>query len=62
MTETTNNIDIDAVEARRDELTREYTDIWHRHNDAINAIPARADLRTMDDSATTRPARRRRTG
>jgi hypothetical protein len=41
------NINIDAVEARRDELTDEYAGAWRAHNEAISAIPARADLRDM---------------
>jgi hypothetical protein len=49
MTDTTKTIDIDAVEARRDELTREYADIWRSHNGAISAIPVDASLRDMDD-------------
>jgi hypothetical protein len=48
MTAQAHNIDIDAVEARRDELTQEYAGIWRAHNDAINAIPADTSLRDID--------------
>jgi len=41
-------IDIDAVEARIDELRGEHTAAWHVHNDAIGALPGDATLRDMD--------------
>lgn len=49
MTDNTHTIDIDAIESRRDDLTREYADIWRSHNDAIGAIPAESSLRDLDD-------------
>jgi hypothetical protein len=41
--------DIDAIEARIEELRDDYTATRRAHNDSIAAIPRRADLRTMDD-------------
>ena len=48
MSDNTNSIDINAVEARRDELVAEHASIWRIHNDTVETIPGRTDLRDMD--------------
>jgi hypothetical protein len=46
---TTYTHNVDAIEQRRSDLEAEYVAAWHVHNDAINALPADATLRTTDD-------------